>query len=263
MAGGAEFPGCASFADRDRATLQFARLPNISLGMGCGGRTQPGQSFRLWAASPVVSRPACYGRPVGTGVRSDDADPATARQDPGGAHRPKSKAVLISVFDRAASMADSLCNTQLGCGNLHGDAMPGNAVQSGGEMVMIDLDSVCAGPREWDLVPMYVMAKRFSRNGERRWCAFLNGHGANEGDLSDLHAASIIKQLSMTTYLCLSAGQSTDIDAEIAQRARMWATWDLAGRWTTGFTVGLPGRSAGQGSAFGKVGSTRTAPKDF
>jgi hypothetical protein len=41
----------------------------------------------------------------------------------------------------------------------------------------------------------------------------------------------------MTIYLCLSAGQSANIDAEIARRIRMWETSDLAGRWTTGFTI--------------------------
>ena len=110
-------------------------------------------------------------------------------------------------------------------------------------MVMIDLDSVCAGPREWDLVPMYVTSKRLSRDGERPWRAFLKGYGVNEGELLDLQAASIIKQLSMTIYLCLSAGQSANVDAEIARRIRMWETSDMAGRWTTGFTMGPSERS--------------------
>jgi aminoglycoside phosphotransferase (APT) family kinase protein len=149
----------------------------------------------------------------------------------------EAEALLTGVIGRAAAMADSLGNTRLGRGILHGDAMPGNAVQSRGVMVMIDLDSVCAGPREWDLVPMYVTSKRFFPNGERRWHAFLKGYGVNDGDLPDLQAASIIKQLSMTIYLCLSAGQSANIDAEIARRIRVWETWDLAGRWTTGFTI--------------------------
>jgi Ser/Thr protein kinase RdoA (MazF antagonist) len=159
----------------------------------------------------------------------------------------QTEAVLTGVVGRATAMADSLGDTRLGRGILHGDAMPGNALQSGGEMVMIDLDSVCAGSREWDLVPMYVSSKRFSGNGERRWRAFLEGYGVNEGDLPDLQAASIIKQLSMTIYLCLSAGQSASIDAEIAQRIRMWETWDLTGRWTTGFSIGPPERSVSEG----------------
>ena len=155
----------------------------------------------------------------------------------------EAEGVLTGVVVRAAAMADSLGDTRLGRGILHGDAMPGNAVQSGGEMVMIDLDSVCAGLREWDLVPMYVAAKRFSRNGEHRWHDFLKGYGIDDGDLPDLQAASIIKQLSITIYLCLSAGQSANIDAEIARRICMWETWDLAGRWTNGFTIGPSERS--------------------
>ncbi len=147
-------------------------------------------------------------------------------------------AVLTGVVDRAAGMADALGNTRLGRGILHGDAMPGNAIQSGGEMIMIDLDSVCVGPREWDLVPMYVIAKRFSGNGACRWRDFLTGYGVDEADLADLQAASIVKQLSMTIYLCLSAGQSAAIDAEIARRIRAWEIWDMAGRWTTGFSIG-------------------------
>ena len=238
MAEGAEFPSRASVADRDRATLEFTRLPNISLAMDCRGRARTGRCFRFWAASTAVSRPARCGSPIGAGLhqmtrirqRFDRIRAAEIISK-------EAEAVLAGVIGRAAAMANSLGNTRLGRGILHGDAMPGNAVQSRGEMVMIDLDSVCAGPREWDLVPMYVTSKRFFPNGERRWHAFLKGYGVNDGDLPDLQAASIIKQLSMTIYLCLSAGQSANIDAEIARRIRMWETRDLAGRWTTGFTI--------------------------
>ena len=155
----------------------------------------------------------------------------------------EAQVVLTGAVRRAAATADSLNKAQLGLGVLHGDAMPGNALQSGGEMVMIDLDSVCAGPREWDLVPMYVTAKRFSRNGERRWRAFLKGYDVNEADLADLQAASFIKELSMTIYLCLSAGQSASIDSEIAQRIQMWGAGDLTEKWTNGFTIGSSERS--------------------
>ena len=152
-------------------------------------------------------------------------------------------AVLTGAVRRAAAMAESLNTAQLGLGLLHGGAMPGNAVQSRGEMAMIDLDSVCAGPREWDLVPMYVTAKRFSRNGERRWRAFLKGYDVNEADLADLQAASLMKEPSMTIYLCLSTGQTAGIDAEIARRIRTWEAGDLTGKWTNGFTIGSSDRS--------------------
>ena len=147
--------------------------------------------------------------------------------------------LLAHLADRAAEAADALRNSTLGGGILHGDAMPGNALPTADGMVMIDLDSACFGPREWDLAPMYVTAKRFARDGESRWLEFLSGYGTNETVLSaGLQAASLIKQVSMTIYLCLSAGQTPEIDAEIAARLRMWADGDETGRWTTGFSAG-------------------------
>ncbi len=149
----------------------------------------------------------------------------------------ESQALLESVYVRADAMQAELRNSRLGHGIIHGDAMPGNALQRDGQMVMIDLDSVTFGPREWDLAPMAVTAKRFGRRGQAQWPAFLEGYGVEAGDLADLDAAQMIKQLSMTVYLCLSAGQSPDIDAEIARRLRMWSDGDLDGDWSTAFTV--------------------------
>ena len=134
---------------------------------------------------------------------------------------------------------NTLRNSTLGHGLIHGDAMPGNAILSGGRLIMIDLDSVGLGAREWDLVPMAVVAQRFSKTKDR-WHAFLAGYGVDEASLPGLQAASVIKQLTMTAYLCLSAGQSPAIDEEIRRRLTMWADWDLDGRWGSGFIVNRP-----------------------
>jgi len=149
----------------------------------------------------------------------------------------EARALLEHVFGRVDGMREDLRNSKLGQGIVHGDAMPGNAIQRDGQMVMIDLDSVTFGPREWDLAPMAVASKRFGQRGQARWREFLEGYGVDESDLAELDAAVIIKQLSMTVYLCLSAGQSAEIDEEITRRLRMWSDWDLDGHWSTGFTV--------------------------
>jgi hypothetical protein len=146
-------------------------------------------------------------------------------------------AILEMVFARAGAMAGDLRRSRLGEGVIHGDAIPSNALLSGGEMVLIDLDSACIGPREWDLVPMAVHAVRFARENDTDWPQFLNGYGIAATDLPELEAASIIKQLSMTVFLCLSHGQSLEIDAEISRRLQMWQRWDLTGRWRSGFKV--------------------------
>jgi Ser/Thr protein kinase RdoA (MazF antagonist) len=149
----------------------------------------------------------------------------------------EARALLEQVFNRVDGLQADLRKSKLGQGVIHGDAMTGNAIQRDGQMVMIDLDSVTFGPREWDLAPMAVASKRMSRRGQARWQEFLEGYGVDESDLAELHAASVIKQFSMTVYLCLSAGQSAEIDEEIGRRLRMWAEWDLDGHWSTGFTV--------------------------
>lgn len=143
--------------------------------------------------------------------------------------------VLEASLARSLDLGGDLRASRLGVGVIHGDAMPGNIVVSGGAPVLIDLDSSARGAREWDLVPMAVVARRFSRSHDR-WQSFLAGYGCDGLDLSSLEAACLVKELTITTYLCLSAGQSAEIDAEIRRRLDMWAKWDIAGRWRSDFT---------------------------
>jgi len=49
-------------------------------------------------------------------------------------------------------------------GVLHGDAHTGNLLRRGSQVVWCDLDSVCVGPPEWDLIPAAFGPKRFGRN---------------------------------------------------------------------------------------------------
>ena len=103
-------------------------------------------------------------------------------------------------------------------------------------MVLIDLDSVCRGPREWDLVPMAVTARRFTGDPSV-WANFLAGYGVDDRTLPDLDAAILIKELSMIAFMCQSSGQSARLDAEIARRLQMLKRSDLNGRWGAGFGV--------------------------
>jgi len=146
---------------------------------------------------------------------------------------------LQAALARALDMGGELQESRLGIGLIHGDATPGNIVVSGGKAILIDLDSSALGAREWDLVPMAVASKRFSQSQER-WLRFIDAYGIDEHGLPGLEAASLVKQLTMTCYLCLSAGMSAAIDNEIRNRLRMWEEWDLDGRWHSGFSVARP-----------------------
>ncbi len=140
--------------------------------------------------------------------------------------------VLQDSLHIAEQREATLRHTMLGEGVIHGDALLGNALQTAAGLRLIDFDSVCYGPREWDLVPSLIAAQRFGRGGAS-WHAFLRGYGIAPERLAQLEAANVVKQLSMTVVLCLRHGQSKTLDREIARRIIHWEKWDFGSRWYT------------------------------
>ncbi len=137
---------------------------------------------------------------------------------------------LEASYARTLELAPSLTQSRLGAGVLHGDALRKNAVQSGGRMHLIDFDSVCRGPLEWDIAPTLVAEKRLGFDAAD--CdAFLAGYGIDRDALPDIEPAMIVKQLSMTVVLCLKAGESDAVDAEIDRRLQAWNAWDFETPW--------------------------------
>ena len=113
---------------------------------------------------------------------------------------------------------------------LHGDALIGNTILSGGKLVLIDFDSAGMGAREWDLAPTLVTARRF-HGSPAVWRDFLDGYGADGVSVKRVEAASKVKQLSMTVALSFNRGLSPAIDDELDLRIRCWADWDFETRW--------------------------------
>lgn len=138
--------------------------------------------------------------------------------------------ILEASYARAIELAPGLTQSRLGAGILHGDALRKNAVQSGGRMHLIDFDSVCRGPLEWDIAPTLVAEKRLGL-GAADCDAFLAGYGVDRDALPDIEPAMIVKQLSMTVVLCLKAGESNAIDANIDRRLQAWDAWDFETQW--------------------------------
>lgn len=140
--------------------------------------------------------------------------------------------ILEASYGRALELAPGLMQPRLGAGVLHGDALRKNAVQSGGRMHLIDFDSVCRGPLEWDIAPTLVAEKRLGL-GTAECDAFLAGYGIDRSALPDIEPAMIVKQLSMTVVLCLKARESDAIDAEINRRLQAWNAWDFGTAWNS------------------------------
>lgn len=142
------------------------------------------------------------------------------------------RAVLRDALHIAEDREATLRDTMLGMSVIHGDALLGNTIHTATGLQLIDFDSVCFGPREWDLVPSLIAAERFGR-GMESWSAFLRGYGIAPEQLAQLEAANVVKQLSMTVVLCLQHGQSVAVDREIARRMSHWKQWDFNSRWYT------------------------------
>ena len=68
---------------------------------------------------------------------------------------------LLSRRCDAVETALATVRYELPLGVIHGDAQTGNVISTPAGPVLCDLDTVCFGPREWDLIPVAVRQLRF------------------------------------------------------------------------------------------------------
>lgn len=111
---------------------------------------------------------------------------------------------------------------------LHGDAHVGNLVMMDGRPLLIDLDDLCIGSREFDLLPTYVSFKRFHGDSSK-WEAFQQGYG--DADWERLDSLSVIRETTMNAWLADLWNLSEAARLELRHRI---ATWDATDHkaWT-------------------------------
>lgn len=109
---------------------------------------------------------------------------------------------------------------ELGAGLIHGDAHLGNLVRSSaGNVVLTDLDSVCTGPREWDLTPTGLYATSLGWISRTQYAAFVAAYGGY--DITTAPAFPLLsrmRELRMTAWLAMHTDESDLIAAEVAHR---------------------------------------------
>lgn len=99
---------------------------------------------------------------------------------------------------------------------IHGDAHTGNIIWSNNEIFLLDYEAVSLGYRDYDLIPMCVIAKRFKP--ETRIDTFLNAY-LQGLTLDHIDKRLIrIRELFMLSWLCQSMGRSDKADNEIKHR---------------------------------------------
>ncbi|MEV6876949.1 aminoglycoside phosphotransferase family protein [Amycolatopsis sp. NPDC051128] len=92
-------------------------------------------------------------------------------------------------------------------GVIHGDANVGNVILSrDGKPCLIDLDSFCVGPREWDLVQTALFYERFGWHSAEEYRKFVDVYGFDIMNWSGYETLASYREIAMTLWL---AGKTT------------------------------------------------------
>ncbi|MFI5584556.1 phosphotransferase family protein [Amycolatopsis sp. NPDC051758] len=115
---------------------------------------------------------------------------------------------------RIAQLKDSYerLDFSLPQGVIHGDANIGNVILSrDGEPCLIDLDSFCIGPREWDLVQTALFYERFGWHSAEEYQTFVDVYGFDIMKWRGYETLAGYREISMTLWL---AGKASEKAAE-------------------------------------------------
>ncbi|MET8848015.1 aminoglycoside phosphotransferase family protein [Amycolatopsis sp. NPDC004625] len=90
-------------------------------------------------------------------------------------------------------------------GVIHGDANIGNVILTRDEApCLIDLDSFCIGPREWDLVQTALFFERFGWHSADEYKRFVDIYGFDIMKWSGYETLASYREISMTLWLAAS-----------------------------------------------------------
>lgn len=113
---------------------------------------------------------------------------------------------------------------------IHADAHRGNTLRTNRGLLLLDFDNVCKGPAVWDAISTTIATRRFGVP-VKYYKDFLLGLKVNDFDEKLLNEAVLLKELSMTSWLCQNKGYSDEIDTEIALRIESWKKGLRYNRW--------------------------------
>ncbi|MFJ5599927.1 phosphotransferase [Micromonospora parva] len=122
-------------------------------------------------------------------------------------------------------------------GVIHGDAHTGNILLPSGHgrstrlaPLLCDLDGICIGPREWDLVPTAHGATRFGRS----WAdyqSFVEAYGVDLTDWSGWPILRRVRELQLVTSTIDTLAGRPEVARELARRLRSLFANDLDATW--------------------------------
>ena len=100
-----------------------------------------------------------------------------------------------------------------------------------GKPVLIDLDSFCVGPREWDLVQTALFYDRFGWHTEVEYRTFVDVYGFDLMEWPGYQVLADYREISMTLWLAGKAENDKASAAEVHKRVEAIRTGGSRRDW--------------------------------
>ena len=140
--------------------------------------------------------------------------------------------VLRQAYRTCADQWPSFVS-ELGEGLIHGDAHLGNLVKgSNGSVVLVDLDSICIGPREWDLAPTGLSTKVLHWITSDDYAGFVRNYGYDITESASFELLARMREVRMTAWIAQLAKESDRLAREVSHRIACLADPEMPRHWT-------------------------------
>jgi aminoglycoside phosphotransferase (APT) family kinase protein len=117
-------------------------------------------------------------------------------------------------------------------GIIHGDANIGNAIRNrDGRAILIDLDGVSVGQREWDLVQTTMFYERYGWHTREQYEAFVFHYGFDLMNWPGYPVLADLRELLMVAWLGGKVNGEPEVRAEFDKRMRAVRTAGNRGDW--------------------------------
>jgi len=120
----------------------------------------------------------------------------------------------------------------LPAGLIHGDAHIGNLMRSAsGQVILGDWDHVATGPREWDLVQIHYIHRRFGRAADEDINAFTTSYGWDIRDWPGLETLIAVREITGLSAHIRTAPYKPFTREQLAYRLDTLRRGETTARW--------------------------------
>lgn len=206
-----------------------------------------GHVVSVWRYLPTTQTPPPTGADIGRLLRAlhalpDPPDPIRNLDDPFSSvtraleETPSAmpEASRSWLTDRIASLRNqwSAMKFPLTAGLIHGDAHLGNLMRAAtGQVILGDWDHVSVGPREWDLIQIHYLHRRFSRASNDDIEAFTAAYRWDMRSWPNLSTLVAIREITGLSPYIRSAHNSAFSREQLTYRLHTLQARDDTARW--------------------------------